>query len=279
VSGLHPAHDLAEDQRADLVAKDGEARVGLKPFVSVGRLTLRVDREPVEIGPAHFAGSGNGATGVQIQSDQRGLTKFLFLDDLHRVEQVLIGVERAALFDDVLTRDAQRDGVICHDLRVVHAEHLIIARGHDELRFGKSLPPFIGKLDLCTGGTCGHRRAFQGVGGDDKTARMRRWVVGDEPEAFEEGFHFYILPYLQDIVMTLQLDLYPHTINLGWIMEPQRLSKFEIVRRLFRRFSTSNVSEEEKLGILKRIMTKLSTSILSPSEIKEAIIRLTSRLK
>ncbi|MEP6895812.1 MAG: hypothetical protein ABI986_09420, partial [Chloroflexota bacterium] len=63
------------------------------------------------------------------------------------------------------------------------------------------------------------------------------------------------------------------------VMEPNRLSKFEIVRRLFRKFSTSNFSEEEQLGVLKRIMTKLSTSMLSPAEIKEAIMRLTSKLK
>jgi hypothetical protein len=46
-----------------------------------------------------------------------------------------------------------------------------------------------------------------------------------------------------------------------------------------KKFSTSNFAEEEQLGVLKRIMTKLSTSMLSPSEIKEAIIRLTSKLK
>jgi hypothetical protein len=62
-------------------------------------------------------------------------------------------------------------------------------------------------------------------------------------------------------------------------MEPKRLSKFEIIRRLFRKYSASNFTKEEKLGVLKRVMTRLSTSILSPPAIKDALIRLISKLK
>ena len=75
------------------------------------------------------------------------------------------------------------------------------------------------------------------------------------------------------------MRLCPGTLHYVFVMEPNKLSKLEIIRRLFRKFSTSNFSEEEQLDVLKRIMTKLSTSMLSPAEIKDAIIRLTSKLK
>lgn len=75
------------------------------------------------------------------------------------------------------------------------------------------------------------------------------------------------------------MRLCPGAIHSVCDMEPKKLSKFEIVKRLFRKYSTSNFSNEEQLGVLKRIMTKLSTSVLSPVEIKEAIMRLTSKLK
>ena len=62
-------------------------------------------------------------------------------------------------------------------------------------------------------------------------------------------------------------------------MEPKKLSRLEIIRRLFRKYSTSTFSNEEKPYVLRRIMTKLSTSILSPHEMKEALLRLISRLR
>ena len=71
----------------------------------------------------------------------------------------------------------------------------------------------------------------------------------------------------------------PSATNLAGVMEPKRLSKLEIVRRLFRKYSTSDLSEEQKLSALRRIMTKLSTSVLSPAEIKEALIQLIKKLK
>jgi hypothetical protein len=73
--------------------------------------------------------------------------------------------------------------------------------------------------------------------------------------------------------------MYPVAINLALTMDSRRLSKMEIVRRLFRKYSTSNISKEEKLDVFRRIVTKLSTTILSPTEIKEALIRLISRLR
>ena len=79
--------------------------------------------------------------------------------------------------------------------------------------------------------------------------------------------------------ITFSYNRHPDDIHYIWIMEPKRLPKLEIVRRLFRRFSTSEFSKEEKVSAIGRIMTRLSTSMLSPSEIREAIARLVKRLK
>lgn len=84
--------------------------------------------------------------------------------------------------------------------------------------------------------------------------------------------------------MEFPVHLHPVGINLFCDVDMKksdfpRLSKFEIVKRLFRRFSTKNLSEEEKLEVLRRLITKLTTSKLSILETKEALIRLISKIK
>ena len=85
-------------------------------------------------------------------------------------------------------------------------------------------------------------------------------------------------PFVAD-AFVLIIHFLPGAIILMRIMEPKRLSKLEIVRRLFRKYSTSTFSREEKLSAIGRIMTRLSTSILSPREIKNALGRVITKIK
>ena len=62
-------------------------------------------------------------------------------------------------------------------------------------------------------------------------------------------------------------------------MEPKRLSKLEIVRRLFRKYSTSDLSEEQKLSALRTNHDQTVHKHTLPSEIKEALIQLITKLK
>lgn len=60
---------------------------------------------------------------------------------------------------------------------------------------------------------------------------------------------------------------------------PPRLSRLEVVRRLFRRFSQDDLSPADKLFILKRIITRLTTSPLTEAETKALLTRVILKLK
>jgi len=53
-----------------------------------------------------------------------------------------------------------------------------------------------------------------------------------------------------------------------------RLEKLDILRRLITKFSTTKFSRSEKLDVLKRLITKLSTSKLSKPEVMDILKRI-----
>ena len=53
-----------------------------------------------------------------------------------------------------------------------------------------------------------------------------------------------------------------------------RLEKLDILRRLITKFSTSQLSRSEKLDALRRLITKLSTSKLSKPEVMDILKRI-----
>ena len=163
--------------------------MGLEPLVTVGRLSTGISREPVEVFPAHFPGSGNGAARVQVQGNQGGLPKVPLPYDLHGVMQVLVRVQGTIFFNHICRGNSKLDSIGSHHAGIRDSQSLVVARAHDEGGSRESLPPFSSQFDLGNGWFCGRKAILQSVGGDDETIRLGGRVIWNDPLFFEGESH------------------------------------------------------------------------------------------